>query len=554
MGITFPSAQMQQMLYEEIYSECGVDPKTIAFMEAHGTGTKVGDPEELMSIDKIFCTGRNKPLPVGSVKSNIGHSEPSSGLASVTKAIIAMETGYLPPNINFNKAREEADSLMSGRLQVVTEKQAWEGGLIGVNSFGFGGANCHVLLKWNEKSKPLTLSDNDTAYPRLVCISGRNQQYIDTFFNDIKSNPIDIEQIRLLHEIHQTDVLGHLQRAYLMLAIDKQKRATVLHEKRTKYFSSFRKHFILKLYDRVDGNLAKVWTQFYEVELFKKAVTKLLNDFDLKNPKLLLLLLQIGLIDIFKNIGLEFVSVTAQSYAGIIAALYYEDIITLKDVFSMYNLSEKNALLQIKKLISKSQKLINDDNEYDNKNIDTGIMGIEVIDPIYSRKIKNYAINCRETLLMNLGELYLHGANLRVHLLYPHIEYPVSRGTRMLAPLVEWNHDRDWFITYFNIQEKISSGERSVRISSTNEEYAYLAGHVIDGRNLVPATCYLEMVWETLALMKGQIYQEVSIVFENVKFLRATHIPKQGNLNMLIMIHKVTGKFEVFKSLLIFTF
>lgn len=84
-GITFPSSIMQGTLLKEFYEEIGVPPTSLNYIEAHGTGTKVGDPEEVNALDRVFCTGRSEPLWVGSIKSNLGHSEPASGLCSIAK-------------------------------------------------------------------------------------------------------------------------------------------------------------------------------------------------------------------------------------------------------------------------------------------------------------------------------------------------------------------------------------------------------------------------------------------------------------------------------------
>lgn len=104
-------------------------------------GTKVGDPEECSTLDRVFCKNRKEPLLVGSVKSNMGHCEASSGTCSITKAILAFETGMIAPNLNFKNPREDIPSLMEGRLKVCTEVTPLPGNLIAVNSFGFGGAN-----------------------------------------------------------------------------------------------------------------------------------------------------------------------------------------------------------------------------------------------------------------------------------------------------------------------------------------------------------------------------------------------------------------------------
>ncbi|KAL1110578.1 hypothetical protein AAG570_008106 [Ranatra chinensis] len=177
-GITFPSGPQQQVLLRDFYNECQIDPSTLAWVEAHGTGTKVGDPEEVKALENIFCEGREKPLKIGSVKSNIGHSEPASGVCSISKVIIAMETGFIPPNINFTKPKSDIEAFHNGKITVITEKTPWEGGLVGVNSFGFGGANGHVLLKWNEKGKVNGGMPKDDL-PRLVGVSGRTEEAVD---------------------------------------------------------------------------------------------------------------------------------------------------------------------------------------------------------------------------------------------------------------------------------------------------------------------------------------------------------------------------------------
>jgi fatty acid synthase len=104
-------------------------------------GTKVGDPIECKSISSVYCRNRQDPLLVGSVKSNMGHSEVAAAICSIIKAIFAFETGKIAPNINFTKPRSTIESLQSGILKVVSETQELEGSLIGLNAYGIGGSN-----------------------------------------------------------------------------------------------------------------------------------------------------------------------------------------------------------------------------------------------------------------------------------------------------------------------------------------------------------------------------------------------------------------------------
>jgi fatty acid synthase len=79
---------------------------------------QVGDHEELVALDQVFCKGRQTPLLIGSVKSNMGHSEPASGLCSVVKVLIAMEHGLIPPNLHFSNPRQDVEGLVAGRFKV----------------------------------------------------------------------------------------------------------------------------------------------------------------------------------------------------------------------------------------------------------------------------------------------------------------------------------------------------------------------------------------------------------------------------------------------------
>lgn len=97
---------------------------------------------------------------------------------------MAMETGVIPPHINFTTPRLEIDAFSEGRIKVVTEPTSWKGGYAGVNSFGFGGANCHVLLKSNPKEKINNGAPQDDL-PRLVVISGRSEEAVERILKDV---------------------------------------------------------------------------------------------------------------------------------------------------------------------------------------------------------------------------------------------------------------------------------------------------------------------------------------------------------------------------------
>ncbi|WP_052848987.1 non-ribosomal peptide synthetase/type I polyketide synthase [Streptomyces avicenniae] len=151
-GITVPSADAQVRLIERVCAEAGITPGALQYVEAHSTSTPVGDPIEARALGRALAIGRepgSTPL-VGSVKSNIGHTESAAGIAGLIKTTLSLRHGVVPPHINLETLNPELDAAELGYTvpREVTPWPAHEGpARAGVNSFGFGGTNAHVLLE-----------------------------------------------------------------------------------------------------------------------------------------------------------------------------------------------------------------------------------------------------------------------------------------------------------------------------------------------------------------------------------------------------------------------
>ncbi|KAI1651898.1 uncharacterized protein F4817DRAFT_311507 [Daldinia loculata] len=148
--LTQPSSQAQEDLIRHVYRQANLPFDQTRYVEAHGTGTPVGDPIEMKALGRVFREYRSaeEPLYVGSVKATVGHLEGASGLAGIVKSILILEKGIIPPNPLFEKMNPAIDADFY-HTAVPTQKIVWPGsGLrrISVNSFGFGGANTHVIL------------------------------------------------------------------------------------------------------------------------------------------------------------------------------------------------------------------------------------------------------------------------------------------------------------------------------------------------------------------------------------------------------------------------
>ncbi|MCX8252471.1 MAG: type I polyketide synthase [Beijerinckiaceae bacterium] len=149
-GISLPSKSFQAELLHKLYVARGLDLDRLAFVEAHGTGTPVGDPIEATAIGETLAIKRREPLLIGSVKTNIGHMEPASGLGGVLKAMLALEHDVLPPSLHADELTPHIDfealNLRVAREPTPLPRVDGQPRLAGVNSFGFGGTNAHVVI------------------------------------------------------------------------------------------------------------------------------------------------------------------------------------------------------------------------------------------------------------------------------------------------------------------------------------------------------------------------------------------------------------------------
>ncbi|MBC9208732.1 polyketide synthase, partial [Roseomonas aerophila] len=169
IGLSLPNREAQAALLTRVLAESGLDRDDLAYFEAHGTGTQAGDPVESWAIGRALARGRATPLPVGSVKTNIGHLEPASGIAGLLKAMLVLEKGVLPPNLHFNNPNPNIDFAgLNIRIPTAAESiVTGPGSLAGVNSFGFGGTNATVLLGAAPAVAPLP-QEAPTALPPLL--------------------------------------------------------------------------------------------------------------------------------------------------------------------------------------------------------------------------------------------------------------------------------------------------------------------------------------------------------------------------------------------------
>ncbi|MEP5152677.1 type I polyketide synthase [Planktotalea sp.] len=148
-GFTVPNGPAQERVVRSALDDAGLAPEDVGYIEAHGTGTPLGDPIEVHALSNTLCKnrGEDNPLLIGSSKTNIGHLESAAGSAALIKVILAMQNDQLPPHLHFKEWNPHID-LGDSPIEVVKELRDWPKGnrVAGVSSFGISGTNAHIIV------------------------------------------------------------------------------------------------------------------------------------------------------------------------------------------------------------------------------------------------------------------------------------------------------------------------------------------------------------------------------------------------------------------------
>lgn len=149
-GLTAPNGASQAKLIEKTLATAGLEPNDVDYIEMHGTGTKLGDPIEVNAVIDTYCKNRNRTLNIGSVKSNIGHLEAAAGMAAVIKVLLSLGHETIPGNLHFNNPNPFIN-WDKAPINVIDKNTNWKKDdhirRAGINGFGFGGSNAHVIIE-----------------------------------------------------------------------------------------------------------------------------------------------------------------------------------------------------------------------------------------------------------------------------------------------------------------------------------------------------------------------------------------------------------------------
>ncbi|XP_028141037.2 fatty acid synthase-like [Diabrotica virgifera virgifera] len=684
-GYTFPSVEGQYRLLKELYTESKVSIDDVVYVELHGTGSKVGDIVECQSLVNMFGKNRKEPLLIGSVKSNMGHGEPTAGLAGITKVIIAMESGIIPANLHYDPIDETLPGLKEKRLKVVTSNTQYKEGIVGINAFGFGGANSHILLKPHTTYKSTSTVATPKPY-RLVHVSGTTHEAVEYYLAKLNKNRSDEELLCLVDEIHKRNIQGHNYRGYAVLgdhSIQEIKKYKL--EKRPIWF----------VYSGMGAHWPGMGKDLMHIEVFRTTINRcaqalkpygvdLIDVIMSGSPSALenlgncfsaIISISIALTDLLANLGIvpdyfighslgevgcayangdltpeqaimlafakyyactktklptgqmavigmskhavqkilpedifiachngkESVTITGPAEStkelvnklqdkGIFARVVYTGNIAFHSKYLLdapkhfKNFMEpilSNPKPRSKKWISSSVPDGKENETWANTNcaeyhtnnflnrvcfdrvfekvepnaivIEIGPHGImqavlkKELGPnnsLFSLLDKNLG-NQEACLLSSIGKIFNAGVNPNLRKLYNGTTFPVKAGTKMIAPLVKWDHSVSWFVPYWKNNQSLGY---LVTVNLNDAKYSYLKGHNIDGKIVMPAAAYLEMVWQAKANICLKEITELSVLLKNIKFHNMITLQDNENVEFVVTIIKESGNFEIFSG------
>ncbi|KOB71689.1 Uncharacterized protein OBRU01_13331, partial [Operophtera brumata] len=537
---------------KRFYDRAGVSPSVVEYVEGFGSAVPEADKSELEAFDKIFCKNRDEPLMV----------------------LLGYHRGELAGNLNCETPRNDVPAIKEGRIQVLNEHQQFRRTYAAVNSLSVTGVNAHVLLHGHYK--PKNLNRYKSNIPHLVTISGRQESSVKRALDELKSRPIDPEQLALLQNIHQTRITGHLGRGFAIL--DTKDGMTVSLSEQVDYFDDVQRPLWF-----VYSGMGSQWPGHSVGELGCAYA-----DGCLTAEEMILSAYSRGLIKKMCPPEIEIachnsadsctISGPADAMKTFVGELVAKGIFA-KEVpcsniayHSSYIAKAGPGLLKYLKEVIKTPKARSDkwvstsvpQDRWEEEaakfsSADNAVL-VEIaphglLQAILKRSLPESCTNIPLTrrgypdschmILEAVGKLYMEGYSPKVHVLYPEVEFPVSTGTPLLSYLVDWAHNEKWSLPQYVSADRMVAASCKFVVSLHDDEHSYLKGHVIRRKTLLPFSYALVAAWDTLAMTLGVPKKQLNVVFSDVHFNAQPVLHDQQSIKLVVSLHRGNGRFEI---------
>ncbi|XP_053209039.1 fatty acid synthase-like isoform X2 [Panonychus citri] len=596
-GITFPNRYAQANAMRSALKVSGVSPSQIDYIEAHITGTQAGDAVETSAILDAYRENSDQPIRLGCIKSNIGHAEASAGINAVIRACKILQTGYLSPNAAYSTPNSRISGLLEGKIIPVLEKQPFTSNYLGVNTFGFGGSNGHIILKGNTiDNQPI----NPTTFPRLVIYCNRTRQGVENLSQLLKSgNNLSEDLIHMLSDLSALKPeAGLVWRGYSIL----DENGSICTKKTSPINKSGRKiclifgdsissiSFGLSRFsvfrDSLASSLTFLKTKGIDLTIKSNSTTKVKDESKLPiiTRKVIF---QLAVIDLLVSLGIEPDLVIGFS-SGSISSRYAANQLNRDSALTQalkYKKSSPSKITTTRSILEKCSKLLQNGlknsvtdethihqmSEYDlidgklsmddwqiinidgkirlleNEILSTTVTKVNQNGPEHNGTTltsKDSVVDVTQFLNV-LGHLYLSGHNINISTLYPPIKYPVGRQTPSLSPYLTWDHS-DQFSVCNCLEFYDNMTNLCYTVDLTDPEYEEVAHHVYDDRTLMPAVGYIYLLWKAMVFNQhgdSVNFRDYGFRVWDVRILRATIIKDSATFK--VFYNPVTHRFNV---------
>lgn len=201
MALTAPNVFSQEDVILSAWKDAGIDPTSISYIEAHGTGTKLGDPIEIEGISRAFGkhTSRKQFVGIGSVKTNLGHLDHGAGMMGLVKAILMLDRKEIVPNVHFQSPNRNIE-FQDSPVYIAANREMWEAEQrrCGVSSFGLSGTNCHLVVEQAPAPK-MELARTTNGKPYLLTVSAKSEEGVSALIQKYRDYLVQADEQELKH-------------------------------------------------------------------------------------------------------------------------------------------------------------------------------------------------------------------------------------------------------------------------------------------------------------------------------------------------------------------
>uniref|UniRef100_A0A3B4ALL9 Uncharacterized protein n=1 Tax=Periophthalmus magnuspinnatus TaxID=409849 RepID=A0A3B4ALL9_9GOBI len=355
--ITKPSMLQQEELLRQIYSEN--DLANVQYIEAHGTGTAIGDPTEAGSIANVIAKGKpaTEMLKLGSVKGNIGHTESAAGVAGLIKVLLMMRHETFVPSLFFSDENASID-MKTLKLNILTKVERWEMNgcserVAGINSFGFGGTNAHAIVKeYKHRSIPMQIPK---CCPKVFVISAATEKLLQVSISNIQqklstNNAIDLQALSYTSACGRSHSKHKYRKTFLATSISELQQRLAIKTKVESTKSDIQVVFVFcgngvayqgmcsqllrnePIFREKIMEVEKAFSKYKYINISQKLAGDTTED-DFVRPDVvqsLLFALQAGIVTLLKQWGVKPDIVLGHS-VGEVAAAYCSGLLSLED-------------------------------------------------------------------------------------------------------------------------------------------------------------------------------------------------------------------------------